>query len=134
MDEAAVDDAPSSAVTTPIAGRIMIAAGEERACLARITLPNEALVMTTATGSSGAEAICYLDGIGALSGQIETVTATGFKLRLDLSDGRKKRVAARIAWRDEQGDQAFEQRKDPASYHTIAPWRSGCQTDPTAMR
>jgi hypothetical protein len=97
----------------PVAGRILIAAGEERPCLVSITLPNEALVTTTATGRAGAEAICYLDGIGALSGRIETVAATGFKLRLDLSDSRRKRVAARIAWLDEQGDQTFEQRKDP---------------------
>lgn len=112
-EEAAEDGARLNASTTPVAGRILIAAGEEQPCLVSITLPDRALVMTTATGCPGAEAICYLDGIGAVSGRIETVTARGFKLRLDLSDSRRKRVAARIAWRDEQGDRAFEQRKDP---------------------
>ena len=100
-------------LATFMSGRIMIAEDKEQDCRVSFSSPDEAIVTTEAIGRTGAEAICYLDGIGALSGRIEIVHATGFMLRLCLSDGRRARVAARVAWHTKQNERPVEQRNNP---------------------
>ncbi|MFH7191404.1 hypothetical protein ACHWGL_31375, partial [Klebsiella pneumoniae] len=69
-DGEAARSARSHFPTTPMAGRILVIGGEEEICLVTLVSLDEALITTAAFGSTGTEAICYLDGLGALPGLI----------------------------------------------------------------
>ncbi|MCK2054245.1 pilus assembly protein PilZ [Methylobacterium sp. 37f] len=116
---------------TILSGRIMVADGPEFACTAQFTelkaddpQPNDRhandpqandlqtlTVFTQAPGQLLAEAVCYLDGIGAVPGRITARNPDGLTLHPTLNEERRKRITARLAWKTTRAGWTTEQRE-----------------------
>lgn len=108
LDLTAGASRPAGGLAVP--GRCLLEDGSEHACLASDLDASGAEIACTGKPGLGERVVCYLDGIGALSGHVDRVRPSRFHIGLDVGEARRNRILARIAW---QGGRGSEQRATP---------------------
>ncbi len=106
-----VADASESPVS--VAGRLSLAGGPETPCRAQPAPDDTFLIVTGEPARPGQVALCQLDRIGLIPGQVGASHGDGFLLIPDLCAARRGRVAARLAWLADRGRAGIEQRDAP---------------------
>lgn len=97
----------------PLPGRCLLPDGGEYPCIASRLSPVGADFRLTATTRAGAAVTCRLDRIGLLQGHVSDTSDGGFTMVFALTDARRERLAARIAWLLACADGRVEQRAAP---------------------
>ena len=97
----------------PLLGHCLLPDGQEYACSARSLSLVGAELHLDANLAVGDAVTCQLDRIGFLRGHVTKASAGGFTVALDLTDARRERLAARIAWLSACADGRVEQRAAP---------------------
>lgn len=87
-----------------VTGLFSLNGGPEHPCRAEIAVPERFRIATAETVRGGEAALCRLDGLGLITGRVDTLGTKGFTrfkgfaLIPDLCPARRERVEARIAW------------------------------------
>ncbi len=97
----------------PLLGHCLLPNGREYACSAHRLSPLGAEFQVNATMVAGDAVTCRLDRVGLLHGHVTDASERAFTLAFDLTDARRERLAARIAWLSACADGRVEQRAAP---------------------
>ncbi len=96
-----------------VAGRCMLVNGDEYPCTAHRITAQGAEIVVKAQAAVGTPVICYLDNIGILRGTVRSSGRDRFVLVFDITETRRARVLARIAWHADRAAESAEQRMAP---------------------
>ncbi|SFL87290.1 PilZ domain-containing protein [Methylorubrum salsuginis] len=97
----------------PLPGHCLLPDGREQACIARRLSPLGAELALQARARAGDPVTCRLDRVGLLHGHVTDPSERGFTVVFALTDARRERLAARIAWLSACADGRVEQRAAP---------------------
>ncbi|KQT46752.1 hypothetical protein ASG52_13695 [Methylobacterium sp. Leaf456] len=97
----------------PLVGYCLLPDGREYACCATRLSPVGAEFQLNATLAAGDAVTCRLDRVGLLHGHFTAASESGFTMAFALTDARRERLAARIAWLSANADGRVEQRAAP---------------------
>lgn len=100
-------------LSQPLLGHCLLPDGREYACSASRLSPVGAEFQLHAATRMGDAVTCRLEGVGLLHGHVTDASGSGFTMAFDLTDARRERLAARIAWLLACADGRVEQRAAP---------------------
>ncbi|WP_246102039.1 PilZ domain-containing protein [Methylobacterium terricola] len=96
-----------------VSGRYLLPGGTEHVCETRSLSLAAIEVLAPQSGLLGDPVTLYLDDVGPVSGAIQTISADGFTLAVDVGPERLTRFAARLNWLADQASGRADQRSDP---------------------
>lgn len=96
-----------------LAGRVLLAGGNEFACKARMTSPARAEIFADARAAVQQTAVCAFDGIGMMHGKVTEVFAKSFLVAFALSDERRKKLSAQLEWHESNAARMIEIARAP---------------------
>lgn len=97
----------------PVFGHCLLPDGREYACSASSLSLVGAEFHLHADLHPGDAVTCRLDGVGLLQGHVAATSEGGFTMAFALTDARRERLAARIAWLSACAEGRVEQRAAP---------------------
>ncbi|MFH6782286.1 MULTISPECIES: PilZ domain-containing protein [Methylobacterium] len=96
-----------------VSGRYLLPGGAEHVCETRSLSLAAIEVLAPERGLLGDPVTLYLDDVGPVAGAIQTISADGFTLAVDVGPERLTRFAARLHWLADQASGRADQRSDP---------------------
>lgn len=106
MNQAVAERAAKSAVSTAdfqrvqlnTLGRYMLANRSEFACEVFAMSPGDLVVRAPVAGKPGERVILYIDHIGRIQGEVDTVSEDGFVVSFDATKRKRDTLAAKLTW------------------------------------
>ncbi|WP_342109689.1 PilZ domain-containing protein [Methylobacterium sp. SI9] len=97
----------------PIAGRVLLANGDELSCTALMRSPLQGDIRVQSKVLPGEIVICALDNIGILVGKITAVSVASFSVAFMVKEGRREKIATRLKWHEAERKLANQLERAP---------------------
>jgi len=97
----------------PIAGRVLLANGEELSCTALMRSPLQGEIRVQAKATAGEIVVCALDNVGILVGKIVAASITNLSVTFMVKESRREKVAVRLKWHEAQCALASQLQRAP---------------------
>ncbi|KMO41244.1 hypothetical protein VQ02_06115 [Methylobacterium variabile] len=110
MVSSVVQETTPPSVVTQVGGRYLLADGQEHTCQSRHISLDEAEIIAPVSGAVGERVTVYLDQVGVVMGVISSLMPNGFRMAVEVTPERRARLAARLEWLAERGQERVDQR------------------------